>query len=170
MAAWLAVTLVTGQATAHRTCHYLEYRALEKLDARLKDDKSDTEAYLERGKVHASLGEWTAARRDFKRAMDLNPRNPEPYIQQGDSFLRPLTSALRGNKRLLEALKFYDQAIELDSTNALAYARRCEVFYEMGLTERALTESNIAINLDPSVHLQCPIVVLAPPKTSGIEP
>ncbi|MEN9223756.1 MAG: tetratricopeptide repeat protein, partial [Thermostichus sp. BF3_bins_97] len=112
---------------------------------------------------------------DFDRAIELAPRQPEPYLYRG--LIRQSQADLQGSvadftelvrlhpnaphhlslARLLiqqgslpKALTHLDEAIRLDPTSAVAYSQRASLHSYLGEWDAALADWSEAIRLDPS--------------------
>lgn len=77
----------------------LLYRRALKTDARL------AEAWYQLGLTNDQLGNYADARKDFARAMDLNPANTDAMVRLGDLDLLFYAADQKGNKELLADLK-----------------------------------------------------------------
>jgi tetratricopeptide (TPR) repeat protein len=98
-------------------------------------------AYVARGFVHLDARRLEAARADFERAVELNPRSPDAHLGRG--VLR-----LRGGA-LNEALDDLDLAIALDPRYASAYDKRCVVKMALRSPAKAIADCEKAVALDP---------------------
>jgi len=134
----------------------------------------DFQAYFGRGKVHALSATWDRAVSDFTQVVDLNPayipayierahahrergehrqaisdytevlthlRNPSVFVHRGQVFERLGDQA--------RALEDYSAAIELNPTNAVAFARRGRLRRLAEQFEAALSDLDQAVALDP---------------------
>jgi tetratricopeptide (TPR) repeat protein len=72
------------------------------------------------------------ALRDFKRASELNPSYPAPYMQMAEIY--------EAGGFDDEALENYDQAISADSMNHNAYSRRARLRWKVNDFEGAITD------------------------------
>jgi len=101
-------------------------------------------AYVARGYVHLDAGRLEAARADFERAVELNPRSPDAHLGRG--VLRLRSGALN------EALDDLDLAIALDPRYASAYDKRCVVQMGLGRPAQAIADCEKAVALGPRNH------------------
>jgi protein O-mannosyl-transferase len=101
-------------------------------------------AYIDRGIVHLEAKRMPAARADFERALELNPRSPDAHFARGTLELR--------SGALNEALRQIDRAIALDPRYAAAYNKRCVVLMGLGSPSKAIADCEKAIALEPSSH------------------
>jgi len=95
-----------------------------------------------RGRAFAAFADYPNAAADFSRALKLQPRNAELLIQRADAWFFAGKAA--------RAYADYNQAIQLDGTNALAYAHRGELdaAYKHDY-RRGVVDCLKAISLDP---------------------
>jgi len=101
-------------------------------------------SYVGRGIVHLQAGRLEAARADFERAVELNPRSPDAHLARGTLRLR--------SGVLNEALEDFDMAIALDPRYATAYNKRCVVTTGLGSPAKAIADCEKAVALDPRNH------------------
>ncbi|MGQ9838275.1 MAG: tetratricopeptide repeat protein [Cyanobacteriota bacterium] len=152
--------------------------AVEQLNLALQRDRNLTNAYLLRGKAYFALNQTPLALADFDRAIELAPRQPEPYgyralirVSQGDMegaiadfsrllALHPsathhitLAGLLAQQGSLATALTHLDAAIQLDPTSTAAFAKRASLHAYLGEWEAALADWSKAIELQPDPAL-----------------
>lgn len=99
-----------------------------------------------RGRAYSAMGDYPAAAADFSRALKGQPRNAKLLIERADAWFYAGKAA--------RAYADYNQAIQLDSTNALAYAHRGELdaAYKHNY-RRGVLDCLKAISLDPGCWL-----------------
>ncbi len=78
---------------------------------------------------------------DFNKAIELNSKNAEAYINRGIAYNKI------GNYN--QAIVDYDKAIELDPKNAEAYNNRGTSYTKLGQHQQALEDYSKAIELNP---------------------
>ena len=71
----------------------------------LKKDARFAEAWYQLGLTNNQLGNYADARKDFARAMDLDPANTDAMVRLGDLDLLFYAADQKGNKELLADLK-----------------------------------------------------------------
>ncbi|WP_181770735.1 tetratricopeptide repeat protein [Amycolatopsis pittospori] len=125
--------------------------------------------------AHEGRDELEATKRDYDRALDLNPADPYVWSDRGN-FLRneaDWAPALEDLNRAIEldptyayswrgrgsaraelgdldgAMTDLDEAVRLQPDHAWAYTARSEVHYKRGELRKAIDELEIAIRLDP---------------------
>ncbi|OXM50069.1 tetratricopeptide repeat protein [Amycolatopsis alba] len=125
--------------------------------------------------AHEGQDDNEAAKRDYDRALDLNPADPYVWSDRGNRFLdegeweralSDLDRAIeldptyafswrgRGSARaelgdLDGAMADLDEAIRLQPDHKWAYPIRSEVYFKRGDIRKAIDEIDIAIRLDP---------------------
>ena len=125
--------------------------------------------------AHESQDEIEAAKRDYDRALDLNPTDANAWSDRGNLFhnegdwkraLSDLNRAIeldptyayswrgRGSARaelgdLEGAMTDLDEAVRLEPDHRWAYTARSEVYRKRGEPRKAIQELEIAIGLDP---------------------
>jgi len=99
-----------------------------------------------RGRAYIAFADYPHAAADFSRALKLQPRNAELLVQRADAWFYAGKAA--------RAYADYNQAIQLDGSNALAYAHRGELdaAYKHDYRKGVL-DCLKAIRLDPGCWL-----------------
>lgn len=100
------------------------------------------------GDAHASLGALTlwydwdfiAAEKHFKRAMDINPSDPNPFQWCGYLYA--------AQERVEEALAMMRRAQSLDPLSMIAITNTGEILYRAGQYEQALAQFDKALEMD----------------------
>lgn len=77
-------------------------------------DPAYAPSYNGRGLVYDKLLKYDEAYQDFKKAMDLDPRNPV--------FIHNRACCLRNMGRLKEAIEDFSAALEFDDKNPIIYS------------------------------------------------
>jgi tetratricopeptide (TPR) repeat protein len=106
----------------------------------LKPDFAD--AYLMRGKAHASESRLDQAIDDFTRAIRFRPNDPRAWVARGGAWLEL--------KKFTAAIGDADAAVNLDAQLAAAYNLRGLAVRAMGDARRALEDFNRAVELAPN--------------------
>ena len=133
-----------GRAKAFFQRHDFNH-AIADLDQVIRIDPSSAALEL-RGMAYSALADYPDAAADFSRALKLQPRNTVLLIQRADAWFYSGKAA--------RAYDDYNQAIQLDTTNALAYAHRGELnaTYKHDY-RRGVLDCLTAISLDPGCWL-----------------
>ncbi len=95
--------------------------AVVQYDDLLSYDPHNLMGHLGRGRCLVDLGDYGAAMSDFTRAEDIAPQSPEPLVEMGNLFF--------ARKEYSRAITYYNHAIELDDSHAMAFSRRGISYY-----------------------------------------
>jgi lipoprotein NlpI len=98
-------------------------------------------AYNQRGMAFYDMGRLDFARKDFEKAIALNPS----YIDAHNN----LGMTLYKTGGLDDAIEEFDKAIALDASYKEAYNNRGMIFNDKGQLDRAIEDFKMAITLDP---------------------
>ncbi|WP_422924367.1 tetratricopeptide repeat protein [Singulisphaera sp. PoT] len=138
--------------------------ALKSLDEAVKLDPKDAEAYLDRGRVHASQGKLDLAVKDFEKAAYYDRLNPAPLVELGSAhFLKamsqqkppkkdPGNNAKSDPKPDFSSVELhFAQALRLDPQFAPAFVGRGKLREAQDRPEEALNDLTTAVWLDPKL-------------------
>jgi len=78
----------------------------------ISDKKETEESLIELGKFYFINGKYDKAIEEFKKAIELNPRNSETYYNLGLVY--------EAKNNIEEARKMYEKSVEIDPNNKLA--------------------------------------------------
>lgn len=122
-----------------------EYRRAEQvITAGVKASPESANLYLKEGIVMNLRGRFKKALESFQRANELlppdSPERPSLYINLG--------LAIMNDERPLDAIPWYDLAIELSPRNATAYTCKGSALYKVGDYIEAVNTYDRAIALD----------------------
>ena len=120
-------------------------KALEYLNETISLDSNYAEAYIVRGSVWHSKGNYDKAISDYDKAIELNPGFADVYYFRGNIWHH------KGNYD--RAISDFNKTIELNPGFALAYNNRGSVWYVKGNYNLAISDFNKAIELNPSFAL-----------------
>jgi tetratricopeptide (TPR) repeat protein len=119
------------------TCFCKSSGDAESYESTIKDSNKaieinpkDAEAYYNRGKAKASLGDRIGSMKDFNKAIDLKPKNADAYYSRG--FLKSNLEDYSG------AIKDFNKVITLDPKGAVPY-------YSRGVTKNQLGDKKGAL-------------------------
>lgn len=120
--------------------------AIAQYNEALRWNKENAAAFFHRGYAFYQLRNFPQALNDFTQTIALEPASPLAF----SSLL------YRGNIRMSlgdsqGAVRDYNQAIEVDSTEALAFVQRGQAENAMGKAGNALKSYSQAIRLDPNL-------------------
>jgi tetratricopeptide (TPR) repeat protein len=108
----------------------------------LADDAEFVFAFTKRSQLYALAFRYDEAIADMNAAIELEPDNPELYVERGQRIL--LTYEWD------DVLADYNHAIELDPDYAPAYFHRSVLFYTQGPRENALPDFQRYLELAPN--------------------
>ena len=97
--------------------------------------------YNHRGMAYFSISRPAEALHDFTKAIGYDRENLRAYCNRG--LLRRLA------KRLSQSLEDYDRALALDPSFIDAWLGRAQTWLEMGFPDRALTDCDSALEINP---------------------
>lgn len=100
------------------------------------------EAYTNRGAVKHALKDYRGAVEDYSKSLIIFKNNPLIYVNRGNSYEEIDKTA---------AIADYTQAIALDATQAIAYARRALVLLDLKRKSEAVKDFEKAFELDPNL-------------------
>jgi len=114
-------------------------QALTMLNQAVTLDPNSPVAYNDRGKVHAKMGQFDRAIKDYDKAISLNEKYIKAYINRG--------VVLYETNQYPDALKDFNQAIVLKPDYANAYLNRGLVNYQMDRQDNACKDFTKACEL-----------------------
>jgi tetratricopeptide (TPR) repeat protein len=122
-------------------------------------------AFLDRGVMFASRGDFDLAIEDFSEAIKLDSSFVSAYLQRGKALMASVSKGLsdidenfesftsfsivNDSKENDRAINDFDTAIKLDPNSASAYRWRGNAYDNKGDYDRAIADYNQAIKLDP---------------------
>jgi tetratricopeptide (TPR) repeat protein len=116
--------------------------ALAKFNAALKADPTNVDAYVGRGDLRETAGNYDGAIADYTRAIELLPLGAyAALVGRGD--------AMQAKGASDAAIADYDRAIDLCPTKGVAYNSRAIVKQAKGDYDGAIADYSLAIDLDP---------------------
>jgi tetratricopeptide (TPR) repeat protein len=131
-------------------------------------------AFLDRGILFATRGDFEMAIEDFTEAITLDGKLAAAYMLRGRALRASVTKVIfvgdnfssvtafsTGGKGISSAqqqafdraIGDYTQAIRIDPNNALAYNERGRVYSDKGDQDKAIADCNQAIKLNPNYAL-----------------
>jgi TolB-like protein/DNA-binding winged helix-turn-helix (wHTH) protein len=118
--------------------------AREAVERALTLDPNLAEAHAQMGRIHEQADfDWAGADASFRRAMALEPGNPE--------FLRLVGSSAVYAGRFDEAIQFDRRAVDLDPLNAYSWDFLAETRFFMGQLDEAAIDGKKALELSSDV-------------------
>ncbi len=110
--------------------------AIKDYDKSIKEDKTNGEAYYNRGTCQLVLNDLKSAMRDFSKAIELDPQNENAYYSRATVFLK--------QEKYVEALPDLDKAIELNPKIPNALTLRGQIRAQTGNKKGACEDFNQA--------------------------
>jgi len=113
--------------------------------------------------VHNNLGviyqeqkQFRDAEREYRRARELNPRSPQPFINLASLFIEESDTRRSEGFRVVgglldEAMDFLDEAIKLRPTSAMAHYYLGTAYYKSAFYEEAEASLKKALDLDSNM-------------------
>ena len=118
-------------------------KSLEILTQCIAEDSQYEEAYIQRGKVFAALGQHEKAIADYSKAISLNSNSVRTYALRGGSYLN---IAMRK-----KAFDDFNRAVELNPKDAESLSLRGKAYAETDNLVQAKADAEEAILLDPKL-------------------
>jgi len=160
----------------------LAYEKIEYFTIALELNPKFSAAYAKRGMLYYYQGKYNKTIQDFQRVTELEPFAPEAYRMLGlayvkkgnlDEAIANFTRAIELDPQLVSAYSYRAEAYRLkgveaeairDSTKAIelggneqtigrAYATRAKSYRELGQSEAANADFNIALRLAPEYNI-----------------
>lgn len=140
----------------------LYYDSLKYLDAAIKKDPQNPEAYLKKSEILSRIGRYSEVEAAVQKALELDPNNSNAYVAYGDVLAAQRWSRdgkeSKNPKHSYEYVKEqYLKAIELDDKNYLPYLRLVSLFYSSGKEQMAFFDKAIELapkKLKPELYLE----------------
>ena len=152
VAGWVAYTYSTDPLNAQisflengehaSSCSTRYTQAIPSFDRAIRLEPEFADAYFFRGKALAASGDREHAILDFSQAILLQPANPRPLLERGNTYLL--------QKNYQGAVADATHALEIDSTLGPGYSLRAMAVREMGDPRKALADMDRAVQLNPS--------------------
>ena len=146
------VRAVPGSAKIHGNLG-VEYKYRGELDAAIREFQTALRIYPDfpevlevYGLTESQKGEDEEARRLLEKALLLTPKASVDYDFRAVSLAAQLSKMARRE----DALNLLNQVIGESSGYARAWANRAVIYYERGDVERARTDAETALRLDPA--------------------
>jgi len=114
--------------------------AVAAYDDYLQSSPRNVKALYNRGRAHEELGNYEQAEADFKRALEHDSKNVQVMMSLSNLFQK--------QKNHSGALLYADYATEVSGAPAMAFFLKARALHQLGNTEEAMNEYNIAIKRD----------------------
>lgn len=139
MRGYLALGGVYGSKENWRASADLYDRAVERLK---EPEPADWNIFYQRGIAYERLREWNEAEPNFRKALELNPDQPQVMNYLGYSWVDK-------NMNLEEALEMIQKAVELRPSDGYIVDSLGWAYYKLGRFEDAVRELERAVSLRP---------------------
>jgi len=139
MRGYLALGGVYGSRENWRASADLYDRAIERLK---EPESADWNIFYQRGIAYERLREWNRAEPNFRKALELNPDQPQVMNYLGYSWVDK-------NMNLEEALEMIQKAVELRPSDGYIVDSLGWAYYKLGRFEDAVRELERAVSLRP---------------------
>ncbi|MDN3513680.1 MAG: tetratricopeptide repeat protein [Candidatus Brocadia sp.] len=104
-------------------------------------------AHQNLGVVHSARGFFDYAEFEYKKTLEINPRDAEAHYNMGNAYERKGMSDA-AIKEYQEALREYKTAIGLDPGNADVHNNLAGIYLTKEVTDRAIAELKSALKYD----------------------
>ncbi len=141
VAAWLIVGTMTVPTVFLPQVTWADQPDATQSQAKINLNSIDAIGHYQQGLKYASLGEMQDAIGRFDRAIAINPRYFQAYIERGN--VKSAVADYSG------AIADYTMAISIDAKAAPAYYNRGTVLSQSGQHEAAIVDYKQAISIDP---------------------
>ena len=140
MRSYLALGSVLSNAKDYKAMAELYDRAVKQLGP--VPEASDWNIFFQRGIAYERLKEWSKAEPNFKKALDLQPEQPQVLNYLGYSWIDR-------NTHLEEGLKMVKKAVSLRPNDGYIVNSLGWAYYKLGKFEKAVGELEHAVELKP---------------------
>ncbi len=118
-------------------------------------DDNLAQGHLALAQVAVSSYDWPSAKKEYERALELNPGDAEAHYFYAFSYLVQLG-------RFDEAIEEFQRALELDPLSLIVNANFANTLYFAGRNEEALEQARKTVDLDsqfPSGHMNLAFIL-----------
>lgn len=115
-------------------------KAIDYVNQALKIDETLAQGYYIKGNVYKEIGDTPKAMSSLQTAIEQNPQMIDAYIDLG---------VLYAAKNNTLALQYYNNALKLDPTNAIALYDKAFFFQQKGIADSAITLYQHILSLYP---------------------
>ena len=110
--------------------------AIKDYDKAIKEDKTNKDAYYNRGTCELALKDFESAMTDFSKTIELDPKFVKAYYSRATVFV--------GQEKYVEALPDLDKTVELDPTTPNVLTLRGQIRAQTGNKKGACEDFNQA--------------------------
>lgn len=116
-------------------------REIQRLNAFIREDATDADAFYNRGWVYGSKGDVELALKDYSRAIELDGGDEDAFYNRGLIYAKI--------KDYEKALADFKKTLELNPEAVDAYCNMGNVHYKMGKLDEAIRDYTAALKLNP---------------------
>ena len=114
---------------------------LTSLNNLIKMDKTNADAFYNRGWVYVYKGDLQKAVKDYTKAIEIKKRYVDAYYNRGLVYVKM--------KKYQQAIKDFSEAIKMKPNEVDAYCNRGNANFQLGKMDLALQDYNAALKIDP---------------------
>jgi tetratricopeptide (TPR) repeat protein len=115
-------------------------------------DPSNADAFFRRGELNAKLGKHEDAAADFSKVIDLDPKQPGAWYNDGKSATpwRNRATAYLGSRQYDKAITDLNTVLKTNPNDAWAYSSRANAYMNLRQYEKAIPDLNKLLQANPS--------------------
>ncbi len=129
-----------GEAVAREDQDAEYKREIQRLNAFIREDATDADAFYNRGCVYGSKGDVELALKDYSRAIELDAKHEDALYNRGLIYVKI--------KDYEKALADFEKTLALNPDAVDAYCNMGNVRYEMGKFDEAIRDYTAALKLN----------------------
>ena len=114
---------------------------MKNLNALIGKNKTNADAFYDRGWLYESKGNYRKAEEDYTRAVEINKDHADAYYNRGLVLVKI--------KKYEQAIKDFSEAIRLNPRSVDGYCNRGNAYLRLGKTDSALQDYNAALKINP---------------------
>lgn len=118
----------------------IQFNSLKNIDAILKNDPSNINAWFDRGSACSLLGQYQNAIEAYTQCIKISPDCSKAWNKRGETFIKMGI--------VDKAFEDINKALDLDQDNADAWSNKGEIYYILGIYGEALTAINTCLSLE----------------------
>ena len=117
--------------------------AIESFSECLLLGPGESRIYYGRGMAHFQLGKWATSILDFKRAIDIDPEDPENWIGLG--------MGLAMDSRIYEAVEVFENLLAEKPGYIRAHIQLAQLYYRLGVIGKGHAQLDAALAQRPAL-------------------
>jgi tetratricopeptide (TPR) repeat protein len=100
----------------------------------IKESPKEARLYIDRAVLYAYTGSYKEAFDDLDKAIEIDPKNPQGYVEKGVLYSRYMM------RQYEKAIENFNKALEIDPRNSRIYFYRGMAYERLGKFEQALKD------------------------------